>query len=285
MSELPPEGWAAKTLAKYMGRPNPLNRQLLLKREDQHCIETAMGYHAIMPTQVARQGENLQVRRLKREERAFTALAMGKLIAKRKTGPMRTSAPNRPSKLSKMTLVGVPSTKVAENEAKEGGKQVENTPLGVYDECISAAAAPKPPMPSIPVVHRRILQLQKDDQEFVQKESSCSRVQKKPTKLPTKINKKSASGEISTVPSKQHKKPVKHDKENSNPKTPRKPSKTPKKFSAKKFSKTPTAKKFGSNVKAPNMWQLSASKRAPVGKNLRNISASMPALPIYIDQA
>lgn len=218
-----------------------------------------------------RMGENLRVRSLKHDDRRLRNVALGKALTKRKHTASTQSEPCKPSKLAKETLIAKP----ANEPVKEVECNVDSAAVGVFDECISAAVAPMPPMSSLPK-NRRILQLQQEEQDFVHIESSrsYSRIKASPHVVPKLQN---IAKKVTTTSSKQKQK-KKANKENSNPKTPKKV-RTP-----KKFSRTPKEKKLSSK-KGPNLWQLSASKTKSASKTLRNISGGLPAVPIFVDPA
>jgi len=240
----------------------------------------AKGACPIMPTHQAR-GVHPRIHNLKNEEAKFTNMAMGKLLAKRKhnTGPVNRT--RKMSKLGSVVHTCVAAKPIADNTKIEQ-QSADTQAVGVYDDCISAAVTPMPVNPfSVPPKNRRILQLQKFEEEFVAKEGS--RVNIKPVVQSPVVRDKKQQPLGRKVPKRTKPKGSlkKKNKENSNPEMPMK-GKTPMKlakkmggFTPKKMSKTSTSWKV-----------LSSAKKMRTTKSLHNIDRGITpmAIPVFIDQ-
>jgi len=273
-----------RSLEGYAGRPHRLNRHHALQHEHAECIQMAKGFRPIIKSHNAT-GVHSRINKLKNEEAKFTAVAMGKMLVKRKyiAGQSRT---RKVSKLGTVVHTCVSAKPSTANANVDQQQSVAKQAVGVYNDCISAAVTPKPVNLKISPVNRRILQLQKFEEEFIVKEGS--RPGPKPVAQPPAVSDIKPVAVPAVRSKKKTKTFRKKNKENSNPQPKyhlkiangNVNSNTPMK-AIKEKSFTP---KKASNQ--PNSWKvLSSAKKLRTTKSLHTIGrGGMPAVPVFIDQ-
>lgn len=204
---------------------------------------------------------------------------MGKTLMKRKP-TVQTYQPRKASKLSTVIHICTPTNLRNDINTKASKLDVPTPTISVDSVCASVDHKSRNGV-KVPAMHRRILQLKTDEEEFVKKEGLRLPTQKKLQHTKPTIKKLSAVPSVKKPAARTHKKTKpksfqQKNKENSNPisKTLTSKSFTPKKVGNGSF----TPKKS----KTPNVWRLSSAKKnLSVSRSLHNLDIG--AMPIFID--